>query len=59
MTGAIPSFLILTGYWHSPVVTAAALIVFGVVVFVALWPLTSASWSPRSGSPENRQRPAH
>ncbi|MFI1470566.1 AmiS/UreI family transporter [Streptomyces wuyuanensis] len=41
VTGVIPAFLLLSGYWKHPVETAIALAVFGVVVFGALWPLTS------------------
>ncbi|GHH70350.1 transporter [Streptosporangium violaceochromogenes] len=42
VTAAIPSFLLLTGYWQrwNQTVLAIVLAVFGVVVFAALWPLT-------------------
>ena len=40
VTGAIPAFLLLTGYWQNSTLTAVVLAIFGVVVFVALWPLT-------------------
>lgn len=40
VTGAIPAFLLLTGVWQTSVLTAVLLAIFGVVVFVALWPLT-------------------
>jgi hypothetical protein len=41
VTGAIPAFLIMAGYWQTSRLTALVLAVFGVVVFVALVPLTS------------------
>ncbi|MEU0517062.1 AmiS/UreI family transporter [Streptosporangium sp. NPDC006007] len=42
VTAAIPSFLVLTGYWQrwNQTVLAVILAVFGVVVFGLLWPLT-------------------
>ncbi len=42
VTAAIPSFLLLTGYWQrwNQNVLATILAVFGVVVFGALWALT-------------------
>ncbi|MEU6644134.1 AmiS/UreI family transporter [Saccharomonospora sp. NPDC046836] len=49
VTGAIPGFLLLTGYWAlNPTVTTVALAAFGVVVFVALVPLTRPSISQLS-----------
>lgn len=39
VTGAIPAFLIMSGYWQPTQLTAVVLAVFGVVVFVALVPL--------------------
>jgi len=56
VTGVIPGFLLLSGYWRFPNETAIALGAFGVVVFAALWPLTARSRRPepyaasRSGS---------
>ncbi|MER6994039.1 AmiS/UreI family transporter [Saccharopolyspora hirsuta] len=47
VTAAIPSFLIMTGNWRNPTATALVLAVFGVVVFAALWVVTSGAWSPR------------
>lgn len=47
VTAAIPSFLILTGNWQNPNAIALALLVFGVVVFVALWLFTTGVWSVR------------
>ncbi|MET8244283.1 AmiS/UreI family transporter [Streptomyces sp. NPDC005202] len=43
VTGVIPAGLLLSGYWKHPTEIAIALAVFGVVVFVALWPLTRKS----------------
>ncbi|MEU8250265.1 AmiS/UreI family transporter [Nonomuraea sp. NPDC048916] len=40
VTAAIPAFLILTGYWQNPGLYAVILAVFGLVVFIGLWPLT-------------------
>jgi putative amide transporter protein len=40
VTGAIPAFLLLGGYWQTSTLTAVVLAVFGVVVFLALVPLT-------------------
>jgi hypothetical protein len=42
VTGAIPAFLLLTGYWQrwDQNLIAIVLLVFGVVVFGLLWPLT-------------------
>ncbi len=40
VTGAIPAFLLLTGRWADNANTAAiVLAIFGVVAFIALWPL--------------------
>ncbi|MGW3626413.1 AmiS/UreI family transporter [Streptomyces sp. NPDC000880] len=39
VTGVIPAFLLLSGYWKHPTEIAVALGIFAVV-FVALWPLT-------------------
>lgn len=47
VTGAIPAFLILTGYWRNPNAIAIALLVFGVAVFVALGWGTTPEWSLR------------
>lgn len=52
VTAAIPAFLLLSGYWPNTTATAAVLAVFGVVVFVALWPLTGGrfpSLHPHTG----------
>jgi putative amide transporter protein len=46
VTGVIPAALLLSGYWKHPTETAIALGAFGVVVFVALWPLTRKSRQP-------------
>ncbi|MFJ9822102.1 AmiS/UreI family transporter [Streptomyces sp. NPDC101151] len=43
VTGVIPAGLVLSGYWKHPDETAIALGVFGVVVFLLLWPLTRHS----------------
>ncbi|MGV9306144.1 MULTISPECIES: AmiS/UreI family transporter [unclassified Nonomuraea] len=40
VTAAIPAFMVLTGYWRNTNVIAIVLAVFGLVVFIALWPLT-------------------
>ncbi|WP_027944830.1 AmiS/UreI family transporter [Amycolatopsis taiwanensis] len=51
VTGAIPAFLLLAGVWQTNVLTAVVLAAFGVVVFVALWPLTAGrSHLPSAGS---------
>jgi putative amide transporter protein len=47
VTAAIPSFLIMTGYWTNPAAIAMALVIFGVVVFVALWLITTGVWTLR------------
>jgi putative amide transporter protein len=51
VTGVIPAALLLSGYWKHPTETAIALAVFGVVVFVALWPLTRNSRQPAPATP--------
>lgn len=44
VTGAIPAFLLLTGRWaENANVMALVLAVFGIVVFVALWPALRGS----------------
>ncbi|HKS49802.1 MAG TPA: AmiS/UreI family transporter [Amycolatopsis sp.] len=40
VTGAIPAFLLLTGYWQNRPLTAVVLAIFGAVVFLGLVPLT-------------------
>ncbi|CAM5351965.1 MULTISPECIES: AmiS/UreI family transporter [Streptomyces] len=40
VTGAIPGFLLLSGYWKHTTEIAIALGVFAVLVFGGLWPLT-------------------
>jgi len=40
ITAAIPAFLILSGFWENTNLFAVVLAVFGVVAFIALWPLT-------------------
>ncbi|MEV0148353.1 MULTISPECIES: AmiS/UreI family transporter [unclassified Nonomuraea] len=40
VTAAIPAFMILSGFWRNTDLLATILAVFGVVVFIALWPLT-------------------
>jgi putative amide transporter protein len=47
VTAAIPAFLILTGNWRNPNTIATALLIFGVVVFVALGWGTTHEWSLR------------
>ncbi|MEV6228779.1 AmiS/UreI family transporter [Saccharopolyspora shandongensis] len=60
VTAAIPSFLIMTGYWRNPNAIATALVVFGVVVFVALWLFTTGVWSVRGFRALSApHRPAH
>lgn len=44
VTGAIPAFLLLTGRWEQNAnLMAVVLAIFGVVVFVALWPALQGS----------------
>ncbi|MER6949437.1 AmiS/UreI family transporter [Nonomuraea sp. NPDC000554] len=63
VTGAIPAFLILTGYWRNPSLYAIILAVFGVVVFAGLWPLTrerepaAATPSEEMGGRDRTHRP--
>ncbi|MFI0467307.1 MULTISPECIES: AmiS/UreI family transporter [Saccharopolyspora] len=59
VTAAIPSFLIMTGYWRNPNAIAMALVIFGVVVFVALWLFTTGVWSVRGFRLSAPHRPAH
>lgn len=40
VTAAIPAYLILAGFWRNPQTLAVILAVFGLVVFIGLWPLT-------------------
>jgi hypothetical protein len=56
VTGAIPAFLILSGYWQgwNQDLIATVLLVFAVVVFGALWPLTR-----KRGAVPTRAVPAH
>ncbi|MFE9174222.1 AmiS/UreI family transporter [Streptomyces kebangsaanensis] len=51
VTGAIPAGLLLSGYWKHPTETAIALGVFGVLMFVGLWPLTRQSPQPTRAAP--------
>jgi hypothetical protein len=51
VTGAIPAFLLLCGYWTHPTEAAIALGVFAVVVFGCLWPITRRG-GPPSRSPD-------
>lgn len=54
ITGLIPGFLLLSGYWKHPTETAIALGAFGVVVFILLWPLTRKQrLAARRQEPEN------
>jgi putative amide transporter protein len=55
-TGAIPAFLIMSGYWPSTRFTAWGLAIFGVVVFVALVPLTRGRFG--IFAPPPRRKPA-
>jgi putative amide transporter protein len=58
VTGAIPAFLLLTGYWQGwdQNLIAISLLVFGVVVFGLLWPLTGKQRadSTRAGSTDGQ-----
>jgi hypothetical protein len=51
VTGVIPAGLVLSGYWKHPDETAIALGVFGVVVFLLLWPLTRHSRQAAPSAP--------
>ncbi|MFE9309629.1 AmiS/UreI family transporter [Streptomyces sp. NPDC088353] len=51
VTGAIPAGLLLSGYWKHPTETAIALGVFGVLMFVGLWPRTRQSPQPTQAAP--------
>lgn len=42
VTAAIPAYMILTGLWRNTDRIAVVLAVFGLVVFIGLWPLTRA-----------------
>lgn len=57
VTGAIPAFLLLTGHWTNPNAIAIGLAIFGVVVFVALIPLTRRGRVPAHGVPAARTSP--
>ncbi|MFF9122661.1 AmiS/UreI family transporter [Streptomyces sp. NPDC014889] len=51
VTGVIPAGLLLSGYWKHPTETAIALGVFGVLMFVGLWPRTHQSPQPAQAAP--------
>ncbi|MEU0598208.1 AmiS/UreI family transporter [Streptomyces sp. NPDC006393] len=51
VTGVIPGFLLLSGYWKHTTEIAIALGVFAVLVFGGLWPLTGRS-GPAGRPPE-------
>ncbi|MEU3349155.1 AmiS/UreI family transporter [Streptomyces sp. NPDC006700] len=51
VTGAIPAALLLSGYWKHPTETAIALGVFGVLMFVGLWPRTRGTPRPTRAAP--------
>ncbi|MFJ2304961.1 AmiS/UreI family transporter [Streptomyces sp. NPDC087787] len=51
VTGAIPAALLLSGYWKHPTETAIALGVFGVLMFVGLWPRTRGTPQPTRAAP--------
>jgi len=50
VTAAIPAFLLLTNLWRAPRSYAVGLVIFGVVVFIALIPLTRRR-EPKGGTP--------
>ncbi|MDH3679237.1 MAG: AmiS/UreI family transporter [Acidimicrobiia bacterium] len=53
VTGAIPSFLLLTGNWNDYSDEAAiVLAIFGVVAFGALWPLLQGGSTATAPTPE-------
>jgi len=56
VTAAIPAFLLLTGLWPASATYAMALGAFGVVVFIALIPITR-HYEPRGGTPTHAPRP--
>jgi hypothetical protein len=53
VTGAIPAYLLLVGYWTHPTSTAIALGVFAVLVFGALWPLVGPGHRPSRHHPRD------
>jgi hypothetical protein len=63
VTGAIPAYLLLTGYWQgwNQTLIATVLLVFGVVVFGALWLLERrrAVSLTQAGPAAGETRPAH
>jgi hypothetical protein len=63
VTGAIPAYLLLTGYWQrwNQSLIALVLLVFGVVVFGALWLLERrrAMIPTQAGTAGGETRPAH
>ncbi|MFD1929964.1 MULTISPECIES: AmiS/UreI family transporter [Nonomuraea] len=52
ITAAIPAFMVLTGYWQNTNLIALVLAVFGLVVFIGLWPLTRGS-KPAAAAPSS------
>ncbi|NMH98796.1 AmiS/UreI family transporter [Pseudonocardia acidicola] len=56
VTAAIPSYLLLIGEWKNLSLIAIALAIFGVVVFLALLPLTRPR-APRRGAPVTEPAP--
>jgi hypothetical protein len=63
VTGAIPAFLLLTGYWQgwNQTLIATVLLVFGVVVFGALWLLDRrrSAIPTQAGTAGGETTPAH
>ncbi|HEY0577805.1 MAG TPA: AmiS/UreI family transporter [Pseudonocardia sp.] len=58
VTAAIPAFLLLTGLFPAPATYAIALGAFGVVVFIALIPMTRHH-EPRGGTPTKPRVPTY
>lgn len=56
VTAAIPAFMILAGFWRNTGLIAIVLAVFGVVAFVALWPLTRGR-EPAGATPSTTEEP--
>lgn len=46
VTAAVPGFLLFTGYWRTTTGTAVVLAVLGLVMAVALWPLSHRRTDP-------------
>ncbi|MFG3441076.1 AmiS/UreI family transporter [Nonomuraea sp. NPDC047897] len=59
VTAAIPAFMILSGFWRNTNLIAVILAVFGLVAFIALWPLTRGKETAAGGEAPRAEERTH